>query len=262
MVFFTTVKNAVEGDHSTPRVVARSEGVISLVGAALAERAERKDVGDVYKSRKNDKIGRGGIVNLKRSRQVACNRDLLAGITSAIFRFDKQNDNLTMKLIKYLLAVAALTTALTLSAKADLMFLGAVDFNNGPNSPSDNLAALQAFGVDTTNLTLCTDIEDAGGVDTTIDVHPGEFLVVHYGVGPGGTGSGGSFEFFEVINGETSVTVPGTGGVAGDDPYGHGGVSSIRGFCPPGVPDSGTTAMLLGLGLTGMAALRAKFGRH
>ena len=33
-----------------------------------------------------------------------------------------------MKTFKYLLAIAALTTALTLSAKADLMFLAAVPF--------------------------------------------------------------------------------------------------------------------------------------
>jgi hypothetical protein len=162
-----------------------------------------------------------------------------------------------MKPLKYLIAIAALMGALTLSAKADLMFLGAVDFNNGPNSPAANLAALAAFGVDTTGLTLCTNIEDLpdGAGDQTISVEPFEFLVVHYGVGPGGTGSGGSLEFFQVVNGETEVTVPGSGNVAGDDPFGHGGISSIRGFCPPGVPDGGATVMLLGaaLGAFGIA---------
>jgi hypothetical protein len=122
------------------------------------------------------------------------------------------------------------------------MFLGAVDFNNGPNSPAANLAALAAFGVDTTGLTLCTNIEDLNGGDQTISVEPFEFLVVHYGVGPGGTGSGGSLEFFQVINGETEVTVPGTG----TSVFGLGGISSIRGFCLPGVPDGGATVMLLG----------------
>jgi hypothetical protein len=161
-----------------------------------------------------------------------------------------------MKPLKYLIAIAALMGALTLSAKADLMFLGAVDFNNGPNSPAANLAALAAFGVDTTGLTLCTNIEDLNGGDQTISVEPFEFLVVHYGVGPGGTGSGGSLEFFQVINGETEVTVPGTGnGPTNPDVFGHGGSSSIRGFCPPGVPDGGATVMLLGaaLGAFGIA---------
>src|SRR5512133_1164462 len=115
-----------------------------------------------------------------------------------------------MKLSKYLLAIAALTVALTVSAKADLSFLGAVDFNNGPNSPSDNLDALEAFGVDTTGFTLCGNFEELNGEDQNIDVMAGSFLVVHYGKGKGGTGSGGSLEFFQVINGETNVTVPGS----------------------------------------------------
>jgi hypothetical protein len=139
------------------------------------------------------------------------------------------------------------------------MFLGAVDFNNGPNSPDANLAALAAFGVDTTGLTLCTNIEDLpeGAGDQTISVEPGEFLVVHYGVGPGGLGSGGSLEFFQVINGETSVTVPGTGnGPDNPDIFGHGGISSIRGFC--GVPDGGMTVALLGIAFVGLEGLRRK----
>ena len=155
-----------------------------------------------------------------------------------------------MKTLKYLIAIAALMGALTLSAKADLMFIEQVDFNNGPNSPSDNLALLNSLGF-ANGFTLCTDT-DGGGVDTTITVEPGEFLIVHFGVGPGGTGNGGGFSIYEVINGETSVTVPGTG----EGPFGLGGSSSIRGFCPPGVPDSGASAMLLGSGLAGLAVMR------
>ena len=161
-----------------------------------------------------------------------------------------------MKPLKSLIAVAALMGALTLSAKADLMFLGAVDFNNGPNNPDANLAALAAFGVDTTGFTLLTNIEDLSGGDQTISVTPGEFLVVHYGVGPGGTGSGGSLEFFQVINGQTEVTVPGMGNVAGDDPFGHGGISSIRGFGVPGVPDGGGAVTLLGAALCALGIAR------
>ncbi|PYM07440.1 MAG: hypothetical protein DMF15_10995 [Verrucomicrobia bacterium] len=69
-------------------------------------------------------------------------------------------------------------------------------------------------------------------------------------------------EFFQVINGETSVTFPLLGnGPTNPDPYGHGGISSARGFGGK-LPDGGTTAALLGLGLTGLAGLRAKFGRN
>ena len=166
-----------------------------------------------------------------------------------------------MKSLKYLFAIAAVTAVLTLSAKADLMFLGAVDFNNGPNSPAANLAALAAFGIDTTGFdpnNPTTNIENLNGGDQTISVLPGEFLVAHYGVGKGGTGSGGSLEFFQVINGETTVTVPGEGnGPTNPDPYGHGGISSIRGFGGTTVtPDSGATVMLLGGALAGLGLVR------
>jgi len=161
-----------------------------------------------------------------------------------------------MKSLKYLFAIVALTGALALSAKADLMFLGAVDFNHGPNDPGTNQAALGAFlGVDTSGFTLCGNFEELRGPQT-IDVMPGAYLVVHYGKGSGGTGGGGSWEFYQVINGETSVTVPGTGnGATNPDPYGHGGISSIREFCPP-VPDSGATAILLGSALAGLGVMR------
>ena len=166
-----------------------------------------------------------------------------------------------MKSLKYLFAIAAVTAVLTLSAKADLMFLGAVDFDNQGNSPADNLAALAAFGIDTTGFDAnnpTTNIENLNGGDQNIDVLPGEFLVVHYGVGKGGTGGGGSLEFFQVINGETNVTVPGDGnGPTNPDPYGHGGISSIRGFGGTTVtPDSGATVMLLGGALAGLGLVR------
>jgi hypothetical protein len=155
-----------------------------------------------------------------------------------------------MKPLKYLLTIAALTVGLTLSAKADLQFIEQVDFNNGPNSPSDNLALLNSLGF-ANGFTLCLDT-DGGGEDLTVGVEPGEFLIVHFGVGPGGTGNGGGFSIYQVAGGETSVTVPGSG----EGPFGFGGSSSIRGFCPPGgVPDGGTAVMLLGGALTGLGLL-------
>jgi len=169
-----------------------------------------------------------------------------------------------MKPLKYILAVLALTGALAISAKADLMFLGAVNFGNGPNDPDTNKAALEAFlgfSVGDLNHDYSTD----AGTDFSqpVDVFPGEYFAVHYGKGKGGTGDGGSWEFFLVINGETSVTFPQFGnGPTNPDPYATGGISSARGFGGGGnTPDSGTTAALLGLGLTGLAGLRARFGR-
>jgi hypothetical protein len=167
-----------------------------------------------------------------------------------------------MKTLKYILSVLAVTGALAISAKADLMFMGAINFNNGPNSPADNRQTfINTFGFDPG--VLSSNFEGGSSLSGPVTVTPGEFFVVHYGKGKGGTGDGGSFEFFQVVNGETSVTFPQLGnGPTNPDPFGHGGISSARGFGgPPTTPDSGTTAALLGLGLTSLAGLRARFGR-
>ena len=157
-----------------------------------------------------------------------------------------------MKPLKYLIAIAALMGALTLSVKADTMFLGFTDFASQPNNnPDSNLAALGTFlGVDVSGFTLGTNVENAGGVDTLVSVMPLCFLVVHYG-GP----HGGSLEFLQVINGETQVTVPGNPNPV-DDLASPNSLSSIREFVPSGVPDGGATVMLLGAALTGLGLVR------
>jgi len=159
-----------------------------------------------------------------------------------------------MKALKYLFAISAVACALTLSAKADLMFLGAVPF--GPNNnPDTNKSVLEAFLGHPVG-PLIDNFEGAGsGLPGPVNVTPGEFFVVHYGKGSGGSAKGGSFEFFQVVNAETSVTFPAFGnGSSNPDPYGHGGISSARGF--GGVPDSGATVMLLGGVLAGLGLVR------
>ena len=165
-----------------------------------------------------------------------------------------------MKSLKYLLAIAAVTSALTLSAKADLQFLTAINFGNGPNDPGTNHDVLEAFlGFDPGALNPNHNYENLNqGPNVAHDVFPGEYFVVHYGKGKDGTGDGGSWEFFLVINGETSVTFPANGnGPTNPDQFGHGGISSARGFGgEQQVPDSGTTMMLLGSALTGLGLVR------
>ena len=161
-----------------------------------------------------------------------------------------------MKSLKYLLAVAALMAAVTLSAKADIVFVGALSFESQPNNnPDSNLAALGEF-VDTTGFVLCgnSDNGDFGNpITNPISVFAGAYLVIHYGKGPDGSSKGGGLEFYQVINGETSVDVP----LFGTSGFGNGGISSIREFCPPATaPDSGTTAMLLGSALAGLGLVR------
>jgi hypothetical protein len=160
-----------------------------------------------------------------------------------------------MKLLKYILAVAAISGALAISARADLMFLGAVPFGAN-NNPDNNHDALVAFlGSDPGPLNEDHNYES--GLSGPVDVFPGEYFVVHYGKGEGGTTKGGSWEFFQVINGETSVTFPQFGnGPDNPDPYGHGGISSARGFGGEQAPDSGTTVMLLGSALAGLGLAR------
>jgi hypothetical protein len=161
-----------------------------------------------------------------------------------------------MKLSKYLIAIAALTVALTVSAKADLLFLGAEAFTDGGNnSPDQNLIELGNF-VDTTGFVLVgnSDNGDFGNpITNPISVMAGSFLVIHYGKGPDGSSKGGGLEFYQVINGETSVDVP----LKGTSEFGNGGISSIREFLgPTTAPDSGTTAMLLGSALAGLGLVR------
>ena len=154
------------------------------------------------------------------------------------------------------MAIAALTAAFVLPAQAHLEFQGAIGkATEGNNSPAGDKEALGiVLDQDVSNFTLCGNFEHGLNGDTTIDVMPGAYLVVHYGKGKGGTSKGGGLEVFLVAGGETQVTVPGTGSSV----YGKGGISSIREFCPPGtsVPDSGTTAMLLGGALAGLGLVR------
>ena len=158
-----------------------------------------------------------------------------------------------MKLSKYLLAIAAVTVGLTLSAKADLSLIGSAPFTSN-NNPGTHLTLLGQF-VDTTGFTLCGNFENLDeNSNLTVDVMAGSFIVIHFGKGNAGSSKGGGFEIYQVINGETSVTLP----AFGTNAFGQGGISSAREFCPPGttVPDSGTTAMLLGSALTGLGLVR------
>jgi len=80
------------------------------------------------------------------------------------------------------------------------------------------------------------------------------YAVVHYGVGNGGTpGSGGGVEVF-FLNGASSFTFPSNG----SGPNGFGGFSSITLFQGSSIPDGGTTVLLLGAALSGLALIRRR----
>jgi hypothetical protein len=87
-----------------------------------------------------------------------------------------------------------------------------------------------------------------------------DYAVLHYGVGNGGVpGSGGGVEVF-FLNGATEFTFPANG----SGPNGFGGFSSLTLFAGPGVgvplgvPDGGSTVLLLGFVLSGLGLLCGK----
>src|SRR6516162_2837752 len=101
-----------------------------------------------------------------------------------------------MKALKYLIVAVVLTSAFVCPVKAasftidpSLDFLGAVA-KTGGNSPSDDLAALEAFlGVTLTppKDTLVANFENLNGTGPTINDMAGEYIVIHFGKGSGGS---------------------------------------------------------------------------
>jgi len=166
-----------------------------------------------------------------------------------------------MKPLKYIALIAALASGLALTAKADLILspFGDIPKNgtgiNGGNSDNqannffrlvNYIAANPTFGSLGTP-TLAGAEEVTTPLNEPVDLTGFCYAVVHYGVGRGGvSGSGGGVAFFQITN--NSDTFPQTG----SGPNGFGGISRVDLFpCIP-VPDSGTTAMLLGGALAGL----------
>ena len=68
-----------------------------------------------------------------------------------------------------------------------------MDFGNGPNDPDTNHDVLETFlGFDPGALNRNYQTPPDGTTDFSqpVDVFPGDYFVVHYGKGPGGTGAG------------------------------------------------------------------------
>jgi len=107
------------------------------------------------------------------------------------------------------------------------------------------------------------------GLGSAIDLTGYSYATVHYGGGPGG-----GMHVFYYLNGMTSHTFAangsdigdgtGTGSTFGGGPspkyVGTGGISNVRLWKPTGtsVPDSGSTLLLLGLGLGVLGFLRRR----
>ena len=169
-----------------------------------------------------------------------------------------------MKALKYTVLIAALTSGLALTAKADLILSEFGDIpKNGTgigggnsNNQANNFFRLQNYIVaHPTFGSLGTPILDGAerletNLDQPVDLTGFCYAVVHYGAGPGGT-PGGGIAFFQITNDLDTFPQSGSG------PNGFGGISSVDLFqcIPTGVPDGGITVMLLGaaLGALGIA---------
>jgi hypothetical protein len=167
-----------------------------------------------------------------------------------------------MKSVKYITLVGLLCAGLASLARADVNLIGTLDLNNA--SPAAELERFIGLGGDP-DATFCAKIEDPDTTDSfiTITENVTGFITVEFDL----TGTGleicgfavkdglDATNFFEVINGQ-GIKSP-EGGIVLAVP-GKGSFSHLTVFCCPtnGVPDSGTTAMLLGGALTGLGVVR------
>jgi hypothetical protein len=124
-----------------------------------------------------------------------------------------------------------------------------LSWNNHPEETPIDLVLPEP----TTALTI---YEGAAALDP-ISVVTGDYLVLHYGVGPDGDpGTGGGLVAIYALS-DGMFQAPATG----SGPNGTGGLSFVRLWDhdqPNDVPDGGATAMLLGGVLSGIALLRRK----
>ena len=174
---------------------------------------------------------------------------------------------------KYLAIIGALCVGLTGLARATVTDLGQVDLPN--NGDATELQGFKDAGGDP-DAVLCAKLLANGSPGTTdfggsIDFSVNANNTLHVEWDMSGTGhlvcgfatkdgAANLVHYYSVAadqgtSGEADLIVPGNGARA---------LSHLDVFCCVGgvtTPDGGTTAALLGLGLTGLAGLRARFGR-
>ena len=175
-----------------------------------------------------------------------------------------------MKSLKYIALIGLLCAGLTTLARATVTDLGEVDLPN--NGDATELQGFIDAGGDADAVLCFKSVEpgstDFGG-DITFSVNADNTLHVEWDMTGTGhlvcgfltkDGKGNLVHIYSVAadqgtTGSADLIVPGNGAKA---------LSHLDVFCCTGsvtTPDSGTAAALLGLGLTGIAGLRARFGR-
>jgi hypothetical protein len=120
------------------------------------------------------------------------------------------------------------------------------------NDPATQLAWLQSL---IPGNTLGLTPPSTGESDYTGGpIAAGDYLVLHYGAGRGGT-QGGGWVGLLFTTGVSSFDVPANG----SGPNGFGGLSGATLFDHASVPDGASTLTLMGIGLMSLLGLRRKF---
>jgi len=162
-----------------------------------------------------------------------------------------------MKKISAGILCAAVLAVCQMASAAVINVLGGGDFdwhaNGFNNSPASELSWLDSL-IPGNNLGLTTpptgSSDYSGGA-----IAAGDYLVLHYGAGPGGSPGGGWVGLLFTAD-VSSFSVPANG----SGPNGFGGLSGATLFGPGvSVPDAGSTLILTGLGLLALQGLRLKF---
>jgi hypothetical protein len=172
-----------------------------------------------------------------------------------------------MKSLKYIALIGLLCAGLTSLARADVTELPGSPLDPGADNPANELAVFKSLGGDP-DAFACGKFEVGTGFDPEL-TFPGTFSVVDNGDGtidinfsmnPGFEICGLAVKdgldltsFFSVTNGQGA----GTGTLADIPVPGNGDLSHVTVFCcAAGVPDGGTTVMLLGAGLSALGIVR------
>jgi hypothetical protein len=140
---------------------------------------------------------------------------------------------------------------------------GVVEPDDFPANDIDEVTGQPGLGVDNVFAFVQIAAEDEGFPAPTPfvtdytggPIAAGDYLVLHYGTGKGGTpgAGGGLVGFFDEAVDSFAVPQEGVG------PNGFGDLSFARLYDHVGVPDGGTTAMLFGGGLIALGLIRRKF---
>jgi hypothetical protein len=172
-----------------------------------------------------------------------------------------------MKILKYMVMTAIAVAGLASQSNADLIDLGLIVDQPPPlGSPQDEADFLEDRFNLNFELQLVDDIAFTGDGPLSFNVawnlpltDPGlqlDYVFAKDGQGTVGLESGILYHLYEVsfdqrFVGSGTVTIDGSKEISNIRLFGHGAV--------PGVPDGGTTLMLLGSALAGLAALRRRF---